>query len=312
MSVPICQFRLLCTTYHIVLDTVDAGVQLIRVLQLVLNAVHPQHTKLLERPARYSFSKLLVISPEAIPTGLANHGLKPLVLQQLGRSQNRHASRVARLKDRQKRQLLAGSEQVISIKNLGLLLWVVAVRSGGSANNGRKQRSRAKDMANSVGERHNAAFNLKVRLQARANVDGPFDNENVVGFGGGTNVVVEVVDDGAGALHREGNVELGEEADDGGGRGHSGSLRNEDVSVGVDEVDEMAGRQVWPQGCVESASHWDICAEALDAILQADARLHQTNIPLTLEGRNNRWSYFLSPRWNSASPSLRGVSYETS
>lgn len=35
------------------------------------------------------------------------------------------------------------------------------------------------------------------------------------------------------------------------------------------------------------------------------------NIPLTLEGRNNKWSYFLSPRWNNDSPSLRGVSYET-
>lgn len=263
-----------CATYHIILDTVDARVQLIRVLQLVLNAVHAQHTNLLERPARYSFSKLLVIGPEAISTGLANHGLKPLVLQHLGRSQNRHASRVARLKDRQKRQLLAGSEQVIGIKNLGLLLGVVAVRSGRGANDGRKQRSRAKDMANSVGERHNAAFNLKIRLQAGANVDGPFDDEDVVGFGSGTNVVVEVVDDGAGALNREGNVELGEKADDGGGRGHSGRLRNEDVSVGVDKVDEMAGRQVWPQACVnESASHWDMCVEALDAVLQVNARL---------------------------------------
>lgn len=35
------------------------------------------------------------------------------------------------------------------------------------------------------------------------------------------------------------------------------------------------------------------------------------DIPLTLDGRNNKWSYVLSPRWNSVSPSLRGVSYET-
>jgi hypothetical protein len=70
-----------------------------------------------------------------------------------------------------------------------------------------------------------------------------------------------VVDDGAGALHREGNVELGEEADDGGGRGHSGSLRNEDVSVGVDEVDEMAGRQVWPQACVNGSAAIGISAQ---------------------------------------------------
>lgn len=227
----------------------------------MLNAVHSQHTNLLERPARHSFSKLLVVGPEFISAGLANHSLEPLVLQHLSRSQNRHASRVARLEDRQKRQLLTGSEQVIGVKNLSLLLGVVAVRSGRGANDGRKQGSRAKDMANSVGERHNAAVNLKVRLQAGADVVGPFDNEDVVGFGGGTNVVVEVVDDGAGALNREGNVELGEKTDNGGGRGHSGRLRNENVSVGVDEVDEMAGRQVWPQTCInESASHWDVCA----------------------------------------------------
>lgn len=106
-------------------------------------------------------------------------------------------------------------------------------------------------MANSVGESQNAAFNLKVRLQTGANVGGRWENEDVVGFGSGMSVVVEVVDDGASALNGEGNFELREEANDGGGRRDSGRLRNEDVSVGVDKVDQVVGSQVWPQACID-------------------------------------------------------------
>lgn len=195
-------------THHIVLDTVDFRVELLSLLQLVLNAVDSQDANLLERPASHSSGKLLVVSLDALAAHLGNLGVEPLVLQHLSRAENSHTSRVARLHHRHKRQLLARSEQVISVKHLGLLLGVISVSSGRCANNGSQQRSSAKNMANSVGEGQDTTRDLKVGLKARANVGGRIEDEDVVGFGSGNGVIVEVVDDSASALNGEGNVEL--------------------------------------------------------------------------------------------------------
>lgn len=151
-------------THHIVLDTVDFGVGLLSLLKLVLDAVDSQDANLLERPASHSTGKLLVVSLDALAAHLCDLGVKPLVLQHLGRAKNSHTSRVARLHHRHKRQLLARSEQVISVKNLSLLLGVISVSSGRCANNRGEQSSRAKDMANSVGEGQDATGDLKVGL----------------------------------------------------------------------------------------------------------------------------------------------------
>lgn len=244
-------------THHIVLDTVDLGVELLSLLKLVLDAVNTQDANLLERPASHSSGKLLVVSLDALATHLGDLGVEPLVLQHLSRAENSHASRVARLHHRHKRQLLARSEQVISVKHLGLLLGVIGVSSGRCTNNRSQQSSRAKDMANSVREGQDTTGDLKVGFKTRANVGGRIENEDVVGFGSGNGVIVEVVDDGASALNGEGDVELGQKRDERGGRRDGGGQRKQDVALGVDEVDETVWGQVWTEACkqLESASH---------------------------------------------------------
>lgn len=229
---------------HIVLDSVDFGVELLSLLQLVLDAVDSQDANLLERPASHSSGEFLVVSLDALAAHLGDLGVEPLVLQHLSRAKNSHASRVARLHHRHKRQLLARSEQVISVKHLGLLLGVISVSSGRRANNRGEQSSRAKDMANSVGEGQDTTGDLKVGLKVRANVGWRIEDEDVVGFGSGNGVVVEVIDDGAGALNGQGNVELGKKRDERGGRWDGGGQRKQDVALGVDEVDETVWGQV--------------------------------------------------------------------
>lgn len=216
---------------------------------MVLNAVHPQDTNLLERPASHPSRKLLILRLCALPAQLGHLGIQPLVLQHLSRAKNGHARRVARLHHRHQRQLLTRSEQLISIEDLGLLLRVIAVRSSGSADDGGQQRAGTEHMADGVRECQDAAGELKVGLEAGANAGRRIQDEDVVGLGGGDGVVVEVVDDGAGALDGEGDVELGEEGDERRGRGDGGRQRNEDVSVGVDEVDEAVWGQVGSQSC---------------------------------------------------------------
>lgn len=78
-----------------------------------------------------------------------------------------------------------------------------------------------------------------------------------MGFSSGNGVIVEVVDDGAGALNGQGNVELGQKRDERGGCRNGGGQRKQDVALGVDEVDETVWGQVWTEACKQlgSASH---------------------------------------------------------
>lgn len=63
-------------------------------------------------------------------------------------------------------------------------------------------------MADGVGDREHGAGDLKVVLQARSDVAGGIEDENVVRLGGGDGVVVEVIHDGAGALGGESDAEF--------------------------------------------------------------------------------------------------------
>lgn len=242
-------------THHVVLNTVDARVELLRALQVVLNAVHAQDTNLLECPAGNPSGKLLVLRLGALSTQLGHLGIQPLVLQHLSRAEHSHARRIARLHHRHQRQLLTRSEQLISVEDLGLLLGVIAVRSSRSANDGGQQRARTKDVSHGVREGQDATRKFKVGLEAGANVGRRIKDEDVVGLGGGDGVVVEVVDDGAGALDGQGDVELGEEGDERSGRGNLGGQRNEDVSIGVDEVDEAVWGQVGSKSCMAESAN---------------------------------------------------------
>lgn len=61
--------------------------------------------------------------------------------------------------------------------------------------------------------------------------------------GSRADVVGKVVDDEAGAVGRQGHVQLAEQGDDRGGGGLAAGEGDEDVAVGVEELDEQLGRQ---------------------------------------------------------------------
>lgn len=197
-------------TYHIVLDAVDAGVDLFIAVEMVFNAVDSQDTQLLEGPSRQGGHELPVASVLRLLLRSSNLGLEPLVLEHLGRAQDGEARRVESLHDGDEGQLLSGSKEVLGVNDLGLLLGVVAVGRGGGSQDRSQERSGAEAVANGVGEGESSAGDLEVLLEAGSDVRGGVEDENIVGLGGGDGVVVEVVDDGASSLRGERDVELSE------------------------------------------------------------------------------------------------------
>lgn len=99
-------------------------------------------------------------------------------------------------------------------------------------------------MADAVGEGNNLAVLVEEVLDAGAGGLGGGDGEDVVLLGGADGVVIEVVDDKAGAVGGEGDVKLGQEAHDGGRDGRFGGEGQKDVALGVDELEENVGGQV--------------------------------------------------------------------
>lgn len=71
--------------------------------------------------------------------------------------------------------------------------------------------------------------------------DGWGEGENIVGFGVGEGIVGEVVYYEVGVFGGEGDVEFGEEGDEGVGGCSFGGEGVEDVVFGVEEVDENLG-----------------------------------------------------------------------
>jgi hypothetical protein len=107
-----------------------------------------------------------------------------------------------------------------------------------------------------------------------------------------------VVHHETGAVRGELDVELGEEGDEGVGCRDTGAEGHEDVTLGVEEVDEEVGRQI-------GAEAW--CGLAGNFTPLVSGR----EIPFVLVGKKRMWSYERSPRWNRASDSLLGVSNES-
>lgn len=68
-------------------------------------------------------------------------------------------------------------------------------------------------------------------------------------FGGRNSVVVEVVDDSACSLGGKRDVELGEESNEGAGHSEGRGRGEEDVALGVDEVEKDLGGQVGAETC---------------------------------------------------------------
>lgn len=241
-------------TYHVVLDAIDLGVSLIGaadLVEVVLNPVDAQHANLLERPAGHALGELAVERLDGLGgAGLLHLGVEPLVGEDLGRSDQCEARRRARLERRDERELLAGRERVVD--RLGLGAGVVAVGGRGGAEQRRQELAGAEGGAYAVGEGNDlvsGGAGAEDVLDARAVAAGGREEEHVVLVGGAGRVVVEVVDDEAGALSGELDVELGEEGDEGGrGRG-VGAQGDEDVAVGVEELEEQLAGQLGAQAC---------------------------------------------------------------
>jgi len=76
----------------------------------VLNPINPQHTNLVERPTTHALGKLPIERLGRLPLLRLYLRIKPFVLKHLGRTNERHPCRVARLERRYQRQLLARRE----------------------------------------------------------------------------------------------------------------------------------------------------------------------------------------------------------
>lgn len=129
------------STYNIVLDAVQLRVGLIVALEVMLNFVNSQNTKLLESPTSQVGDELLVGREDSLSTLSSNLGVKGLILQHLSSTNDSDARRVASLEDRDKRKLLSSSKQLIRLNSITLLLGVVAISGRGRSKNGRKKRS---------------------------------------------------------------------------------------------------------------------------------------------------------------------------
>lgn len=241
-------------TYHVVLDAVDLGVGLVgaaRLVEVVLDPVDAHDANLLERPAGHALGELAVERPDGLGgTGLLYLGVEPLVGEELGRADQREARRGARLECRDERQLLAGRERVVD--RLGLRAGVVAIGGRGGAEERRQELAGAEGGAHAVGEGDDlvrGGAGAEDVLDAGTVAAGGREEEHVVLVGGAGRVVVEVVDDEAGALSGELDIELGEEGDEGGrGRG-VGAQGDEDIAVGVEELEEELAGQLGAQAC---------------------------------------------------------------
>lgn len=176
----------------------------------MLDVVHTQNTNLLEGPAGESLGKFTVLSLDLAAFWARDLGIQPFVLQHLGGPNNRDSSRVSCLENRHQGKLLARGEEIFGVHGLGLLLGVVAVRGRRGTDHGRQERARPKRVSSTVGEGQDTR-DLEVILKARSHVGGRIEHQDVVGLGGGESVVVEVVDDSAGAFSGKCNVNLGQE-----------------------------------------------------------------------------------------------------
>lgn len=212
---------------------------------MMLHRVHAQVPDLVEGPAANSLGELLVPGLDGVlVAGALDLGVQPLVLEHLGRANDGEASRVAALEGGHQVQLRAGSEHLVD--DLGLLLLVVDIGGAEGLEDGGQLGAVAEGEAQAAGEREQVALAAaaKVVLGAGLVLAGRGQEEDVVLIGGGLGVVVEVVDDEAGSLGGDVDVELQEDRVEGGRYGRRRAQGEEDVATSVDEVEDLLCRQV--------------------------------------------------------------------
>ena len=148
----------------------------------MLNLSNLQDTKFLESPASELFRKLPVCSRNCrLGLGRLDRRSEPLVLKSLRRSENSEASRVSRLQCRYQCQLRASRKAVLDGKRV--ILGVVTISGVGSSENWSEERA---------GESYDT-FTGEVGFHIWSHGIGEGQEEDIVLFGGGDGVVVEVV-----------------------------------------------------------------------------------------------------------------------
>lgn len=216
----------------------------------MVDRVDAQDADLLESPAAHPLGELAVPGLDLLATGLLDGGVEPGVAQHLGGPDDSESGRVARLEARYDGDLLAGGEEIIGVQNIALLLGVVAVGGARGTEDGVDEGVGAEDVADGRGNGQQLTglgFGGEVGLDAGAGLGR--ESQHVVLVGGAHGVVVEVVDDQAGALEGQSNVELGKKTAERRRDGVGGAGRQQDVAIGVDELDQVVGRQVRSEAC---------------------------------------------------------------
>ena len=208
------------------------------------NLAHLEDTALLERPRGQLCREVAIGSRHGLVAQLDLLG-EPLVLEKLGRAQNSQARRVVALHGRNEAELLANGEGVLD--GLGLVLGVVAVRCAGCAEDGGEHgRVVAEHLANGAGD-GDVALTAEVVLDACSQSSGVWEQQNIVLLCSRCGVVVEVVDDGRALGGGDADVKLEEERLDGGRGGLLAGEGDEDVSILLDELEEVVGGQGWAE-----------------------------------------------------------------
>lgn len=182
----------------------------------MLNVIDAQDTELLEGPSTEELGELSVGRGDLLAATTGDLGVEPAVLEQLGRSEDGHARRVAGLEDGDETELLAGGKQIVGVDAIKLLLGVVAVGCDGGADEGGKELASTEGVSDSVGKGDDGvvAGEGEEGLQSSADRLGSLEDKDIVLLGGGNGIVVEVVDDKAGSLRGEKDVKLRQEGSD--------------------------------------------------------------------------------------------------
>lgn len=234
------------STYGLVVNTVDLGVEVLRgdltvSGQVVLDLANLQDSSLLESPGCQLLSELAVDGRDLLAARSLDRSGEPLVLKSLNGSQNSEASRVASLESRHDVQL--GTSGLNLVRRWHLLLRVVRVSGGRSfQNRGKKLAVTTQGLGSNSGESENTLA-IKEGLDIRTKGTGALEEEDIVLLGGREGIVVEVVNDNSGAVVGEVDVDFEEKGADGtGGRSLAGEGEN-NVAVLVEEVQDVLGSQ---------------------------------------------------------------------
>jgi hypothetical protein len=195
-----------------------------------------QNTSLLESPGGQLVCKFTVGGLDGLAVQLGAFR-EPLVLQQLGGSDNSQARGIVGLHRRNQIQLLANCKGILDA--LSLVLGAVAVCCARGTEDGRKKRRFvSEDLAH--GARHrNVSIASKVVLDARAKRAGKIEQQNIVRLRCRCRVVVEMIHHHCALVCRNANVEFEECCLDSCGCDRFAGQRDENVSLLLQEFEKV-------------------------------------------------------------------------